>query len=116
MRKIFDQKFWSHGTPLGSLRPLSWEAVILGAVRLQIPVIWGPYEPPELVPLNVQPENPNTTASWCGVCLSLRNSVPIYESLQYAVYCVLEWVENNEGSIGVSIACFFTLFLSTAVY
>ena len=67
MRKILDQKFWSHGTPLGSLGPLSWEAVILGAVRLQILVIWGPYEPPEIVPLNVQPENPNTTAYWCAV-------------------------------------------------
>ena len=64
MRKILDQKYWSHGTPLGSLGPLSREAAILGAVRLQILVICGPYEPPELVPFYVQPENPNTTASW----------------------------------------------------
>ena len=35
-RKILNQKFWSHGTPLGSLGPLSQQDTILGAGQLQI--------------------------------------------------------------------------------
>ena len=30
MRKFLHQKFWSHGTPLGSLGPLSQQDIILG--------------------------------------------------------------------------------------
>ena len=49
MRKFLTKKFWSQGTSPGSLGPGSREALGLGACRLQISVIWGPYEPP--VPL-----------------------------------------------------------------
>ena len=44
MRKFLDQNFWSHGTPLGSLGPLSQQDTILGAGprrQLMIYVIIG---------------------------------------------------------------------------
>ena len=65
MRKFSDQNFWSHGTPLGSLGPLSQEALILGFDQHQIPVIWGPYEPPVVVALETFAENPKTAGSRC---------------------------------------------------
>ena len=55
-----DQKFWSHGTPLGSLGPLSQQDTILGAGQLQILVIWGPYRHPTVVAFETQAENPKT--------------------------------------------------------
>ena len=90
--KFLDQKFWSHGTPLGSLGPLSREVAILGAVRLQILVIWGPYEPPEVVPLNVQPENPKTTASWCGTDVTTAKE---RKSTHGHTYLMRKWFELN---------------------
>ena len=66
MRKILDQNFWSHGTPLGSLGPLSREDPILGFDQHQIPVIWGPYEPPVVVALETFAENPKMAGSWCA--------------------------------------------------
>ena len=66
MRKILDQKFWSHGTPLGSLGPLSQQDTILGAGQLQILVIWGPCEPPVVVALKTQAENPKTAGQQCA--------------------------------------------------
>ena len=65
MRKILDQNFWSHGTPLGSLGPLSQQDTILGAGQLQILVIWGPYRPPIVVALETQAENPKTAGLQC---------------------------------------------------
>ena len=65
MRKFLDQKFWSHGTPLGSLGPLSQQDTILGAGQLQILVIWGPCEPPVVVALKTQAENPKTAGQHC---------------------------------------------------
>ena len=56
MRKKLDQKFWSHGTPLGSLGPPSQQDTILGADQLQILVIWGPYRPPVVVALETHAE------------------------------------------------------------
>ena len=66
MRKTLDRKFWSLGTPLGSLGPLSQEAPILGFDQHQILVIWGPYDPPEVTPLQTQAKNPKTAGAWCG--------------------------------------------------
>ena len=66
MRKILDQKFWSHGTPLGSLGPLSQQDTILGAGQLQILVMWGPCEPPVVEALKTQAENPKTAGQQCG--------------------------------------------------
>ena len=54
MRKFLSQKFWSHGTPLGSLGPLSFEALGPGASQCQILFILGPYECLDLVALQVQ--------------------------------------------------------------
>ena len=65
MRKILDQKFWSHGTPLGSLGPLSFQAMGPGACQCQILVIWGPCEPPMLVAPQAQAENLKTAGSRC---------------------------------------------------
>ena len=65
MRKILDRKFWSLGTPLGSLGPLSQGDVIVGPYGLQILVIWGQYEPPVLVACQATAENPSSVGSWC---------------------------------------------------
>ena len=65
MRKILDQNFWSHGTPLGSLGALSQQDTILGAGQLQILVIWGPYRPPVVVALETHAENLKTAGAWC---------------------------------------------------
>ena len=67
MRKILDQNFWSHGTPLGSLGPLSQQDTILGAGQLQILVIWGPYRPPVVVALETHAENLKKVGAWCGI-------------------------------------------------
>ena len=67
-RKILRQKFWSHGTPLGYLGPVSLEALGLGACRLLILVIWDPYEPPVPVALHVHAKNLKTIGSWCAKC------------------------------------------------
>ena len=63
MRKILSQKFWSHGTPLGSPGPVSFEALGPGSDQCQILVIWGPCEPPMLVALHGQAKNPKTAGA-----------------------------------------------------
>ena len=65
MRKILRQKFWSLGTPLGSLGPGSQGDVRPRACKCQIQVICGPCEPPVLVTLQGQAENPKTAGAWC---------------------------------------------------
>ena len=49
MRKILSKKFWSQGTSLGSMGPLTQRDVRLGFHQLQILVIWGPYRHPDIV-------------------------------------------------------------------
>ena len=44
IRKILTKKFWSQGTNLGSLGPVSREAFNEIFFRFQILVIWGPYD------------------------------------------------------------------------
>ena len=65
MRKFLNKKFWSQGTPLGSLGSLSQGDAILGACRFQILFIWGPYEPPVLVAFHAQAKNPKSAGAWC---------------------------------------------------
>ena len=65
MRKNLDQKFWSHGTPLWSLGPLSQQDTILGAGQLQILVIWVPYRPSAVVALETHAEILKTAGAWC---------------------------------------------------
>ena len=67
MRKFLDQKFWSHGTPLGSLGPLSFQAMGPGACQCQILVIWGPCEHPVLVAPQAQAKYLKTAGSRCGM-------------------------------------------------
>ena len=67
MRKFLSKIFWSHGTPLGSLGPLSQQDTILGAGQLQILVIWGPYRPPVVVALETHAENLKTAGAWCDL-------------------------------------------------
>ena len=81
MRNILDRKFWSLGTPLGSLGPPSQGDIIVGPYRLQILVIWGPYEPPVLVACQATAENPKSVGSWCEECcifagVSTRSAFP----------------------------------------
>ena len=67
VRIILMEKFWSHGTPLGSLGPGSQEALGLGPRRFQILVIWGPYDPPVPLLFQTHAKNPNTAGAWCVV-------------------------------------------------
>ena len=69
MKKNLTQKIWSHGTPLGSLGPLSQGDVIVGPYGLQILVIWGPYEPPVLVACQAQAENPKSAGALCDIAM-----------------------------------------------
>ena len=66
MRKFLSEKFWSLGTPLGSLGPGSQGDVRPRACKCQIQVIWGPCEPSVLVALQGQAENPKTAGAWSG--------------------------------------------------
>ena len=65
MRKILSQKFWSLGTPLGSLGPGSQADLHQRACQSQILFIWGPCKAPVLVALLGQAENPKTAGAWC---------------------------------------------------
>ena len=80
MRKILDQNFWSHGTPLGSLGPLSQQDTILRAGQLQILVIWGPYEPTVIVAPETHAENPKTAGLQCVIhdCLNSNDEIFTY--------------------------------------
>ena len=71
MRKFLDQKFWSHGTPLGSLGPLTQQDTILGAGQLQILVIWGPCEPIIVVAPETHAENPKSAGLQCALDIDL---------------------------------------------
>ena len=81
MRKFWRQKIWSHGTPLGSLGPLSQQDTILGAGQLQILVMWGPCEPPVVAALKTQAENPKTAGQQCEIsicfCFSFQTNILI---------------------------------------
>ena len=63
MRKFLSQNFWSHGTPLGSLGPLSFEALGPGFDQHQILVIWDPCEPPIIVAHHGQAKNLKTAGA-----------------------------------------------------
>ena len=82
MIKILDQKFWSHGTPLGSLGPLSQQDTILGAGQLQILVVWGPCEPPVVAALKTQAENPKAAGQQCEISANWLWSVQISFGLE----------------------------------
>ena len=66
MRKFLRPKFWSHGTHLGSLGPLSWKEGPLGFPQTQFRVTLDPYDLPVLVAWLGDPENPKLLRAWCG--------------------------------------------------
>ena len=74
MRKILSKKFWSHGTPLGYLGPVSQKALTQRACRFQIHLIWGPYEFPALVALQIHAKKPKLTAAWCVLDTTFEKS------------------------------------------
>ena len=91
MRKFLDQKFWSHGTDLGSLGPLSQQDTILGAGQLQILVIWGPCEPTVVVGPETHAENPKTAGLQCEGCSWLstyRRGMQILFGMDEAIYAL----------------------------
>ena len=61
---------------MGSLGPQSLEALILGAVQLQILVIWGPYEPPVVVALETQAEILKTAGARCARMRGIQINPP----------------------------------------
>ena len=65
MRKILSQKFWSLGTPLGSLRPGCQVDLDQRACRPQILFIWGPCKALVLVALLGQAKILKTAGAWC---------------------------------------------------
>ena len=67
MRKFLRPKFWSHGTHLGSLGPLSWKEGPLGFPQTQFRVTLDPYDLPVLVAWLGDPENPKLFRAWCAV-------------------------------------------------
>ena len=75
MRKILRQKFWSLGTPLGSLGSGSQGDVRPRACKCQIQVIWGPCDPSVLVALQGQAENPKTAGAWCDMYRFASNEI-----------------------------------------
>ena len=101
MRKILGRKFWSLGTPLGSLGPLSQGDVIVGPYGLQILVIWGPYEPPVLVACQATAENPKSVGSWCASFTTFR------KVMQHLTYLLLFYV-NSQFPPNVSFAVLYS--------
>ena len=65
MRKFLGQNFWSHGTPLGSLGPLSQGDMILWFDWRYFLVIWGPCDHPVIAALHAQAEILKTAGAWC---------------------------------------------------
>ena len=66
-RKFLRQKFWSHGTPLGSMGPGSQQDPDEISSKSQILVIWGPYNCPDIVACLEQAKKPNLASIM--VCL-----------------------------------------------
>ena len=66
------KKFWSQGTPLGSVGSLSWQDMHLGACRFQFLVIWGLNKHPMTVACQGQAKNPKTAGAWCDTLLELK--------------------------------------------
>ena len=69
MRKFLRPKFWSHGTHLGSLWPLSWKEGPLGFPQTQFRVTLDPYDLPVLVAWLGDPENPKLFRAWCDTTI-----------------------------------------------
>ena len=69
MRKFLSQKFWSHGTLLGSMGPGSQQDADERFSKSQILVKWGPYNCSVIVACREQAKKPNLASSlvWADV-------------------------------------------------
>ena len=67
MRKFLSQKFWSHGTLLGSMGPGSQQDADERFSKSQILAKWGPYNCSVIVACREQAKKPNLASSlvWC---------------------------------------------------
>ena len=63
MRKFLSQKFWSHGTLLGSMGPGSQQDADERFSKSQILVKWGPYNCSVIVACREQAKKPNLASS-----------------------------------------------------
>ena len=61
--KFLRPKFWSLGTPLGYMGPVSQRAIEMGFCQLQFLVIWGPYDHPILVAPQAHAKNPKSAGA-----------------------------------------------------
>ena len=66
MRKFLGPKFWSLGSNLGYLGPVSQQDIIIGFSQLQFLVILDPYDCSVLVALQTHAKNPKRAAAWCA--------------------------------------------------
>ena len=71
--KILRQKFWSHGTSLGYLRPGSQRDLGLGFCGPQFLLVLGPYKPPALVAPQGTAKNLKPTAAWCDLDIMTKS-------------------------------------------
>ena len=74
MRKIFRPKFWSLGTYLGYLGPVSQADPDERFSQPHFLVVWTPYYYPKLVVSETQAKNPKTIGAWCDYT-SLRSFI-----------------------------------------
>ena len=79
MRKILRPKFWSQGTPLGSMGPLSLKAPDQRFSKHDFLLIWDPYDFPKLAASSALAKKLIGIAAWCdaiatgilGMCVML---------------------------------------------
>ena len=75
MRKNFRPKFWSLGTSLGYLGPVSQADPDERFSQPHFLVVWTPYYYPKLVVSETQAKNPKTIGAWCDdSCLTFFQS------------------------------------------
>ena len=87
-RKILNQKFWSHGTPLGSMGPGSQQDPDEIFSQSQILVIWGLYNCPDIVACREQAKKPNLASSLvciAGVAMTLVALARASVKFQFAI-------------------------------
>ena len=65
--KILVSKFWSNGTPLGSMGPLSLKDPDQRFPKHDFLLIWDPFDFPKLAALSAMAEKLKAIAAWCEV-------------------------------------------------
>ena len=87
MRKILSQNFGPMGHSWGTWG-LYLRRPSLRACRFQIHLIWGPYEFPALVALQIHAKKPKLTAAWCegSGSFSLHNRFRLYRVFNLEIW------------------------------